>query len=128
MLNNTISHYYDSGTQCHSLGLVMCYIDNSGSKSLMQLSNLNSHLYTEFCIQVGQRLVHKKYLWITYNCSPHSNTLPLTTGQSLGLTIKKRGKIKHLGCFFYHFINLVFRNLSQLQTKCHIIIDSHMRI
>ena len=27
LLNNTVLHNNDSGTQCHSLCLVMCYVD-----------------------------------------------------------------------------------------------------
>ena len=35
LLDNTILHNYDSGTQCHSFCLVMCYIDDSSFQSLM---------------------------------------------------------------------------------------------
>ena len=89
LLDNAVLHNYDSGTQCHSLGLVMCYIDDGGAQSLMQLSDLDTHLYTQLSIQVGQRLVHQEYLRITNDSTSHSNTLSLTTGQSLRLTIKQ---------------------------------------
>ena len=52
LLNNTIFHNYDSGTQCHSFCLVMCYVDDSSTQSLMQFGDLCSHLYTQFSIQV----------------------------------------------------------------------------
>ena len=41
----------------------------------MQLGDLDSHLYTKLCIQVGQRLVHQEYLWLTHDCTTHSNTM-----------------------------------------------------
>ena len=62
----------------------------------MQLGDLDSHLYTKLCIQVGQRLVHQEYLWLTHDCTTHSNTLSLTTGKSLRLTIKQMLDIKIL--------------------------------
>ena len=89
LLDNTILQNYDSGTQCHSLCLVMCYIDDGGAQSLMQLGNLNTHLYTQLSIQVGQRLVHQEYLRITNDCTTHSNTLSLSTGKSLWLTVQQ---------------------------------------
>ena len=52
LLHNTIFHNNDSGTKCHSLGLVMCYVDDGSAQSLMQFGNLGTHLYTKFCIQV----------------------------------------------------------------------------
>ena len=106
----------------------MCYIDDSGAQSLMQLGDLNTHLYTKLRIQVGQRLIHQEYLRVTNDCTAHSHTLSLTTGKSLRLTIKESCQIKDLCCFFYHLVDLILRNLSQLKTECHVIIYRHMRI
>ena len=94
----------------------------------MKLRNLDTHLYTQLCIQVGERLIHQEYLGITHDSTAHGNTLSLTTGQSLRLTLKERSQVKNLGCFFYHLINLILRNLPQLQTECHIVVYRHMRI
>ena len=52
LLNNTIFHNYDSGTKGHSLCLVMCNVNDGCAQSLMQFGDLNTHLYTKFCIQV----------------------------------------------------------------------------
>ena len=52
LLNNSVFHNNDSGTKCHSLGLVMCYVDDGSAQSLMQFRNLGTHLYTKLCIQV----------------------------------------------------------------------------
>ena len=38
------------------------------------------------------------------------------------------GQIQDSCCFLNQFINLILRSLSQLQTKCHVIVYSHMRI
>ena len=100
----------------------MCNVDDGGAQSLMQLGNLHTHLHTQLCIQVGQRLIHQEYLRITHDSTTHGNTLSLTTGQSLRFTLKERSQVKNLGCFFYHLINLILRHFPQLQTKCHIVI------
>ncbi len=128
LLDNAVFHNYDSGTKGHSLCLVMCNVDDGGSQSLMQLCNLDTHLYTQLCIQVGKRLIHKEYFGVTHNSTTHGNTLSLTTGQSLRLTLKKRSQVKNLCCFLHHLVNLILRNLSQFQTKCHVVIHGHMGI
>ena len=106
----------------------MCYVDDGSAQSLMDLGDLNTHLYTKFCIQVGERLIHKEYLRITNDGTTHGNTLPLTTGKSFRFTVKKFLKVKDSCSFTNLFVDLLLRNLAELQTKCHIIINSHMRI
>ncbi len=89
LLNNTVVHNDDSGTKSHSLCLVMGYVDDGCAQSLMKLGDLDTHLYTKLCVQVGKRFVHKEYLRITNDRTSHGNTLSLTTGKSLRLTIQK---------------------------------------
>ncbi len=94
----------------------------------MQLGDLGSHLYTELGIQVGQRLIHQEDAGITDDCTAHGNTLSLSTGKSLRLTVKQVLQIQDLGCLANLFVDLILRNLAELQTKCHVIINRHMRI
>ncbi|GFI37311.1 hypothetical protein IMSAGC015_01498 [Lachnospiraceae bacterium] len=72
-------HNYDSCSKRHSLCLVMCYIDNGCTQSLMKLGDLNTHLAAELCVQVGKRLIHKEYLRASYDRTSHSNTLSLSS-------------------------------------------------
>ena len=87
----------------------MCYIDDSSTQSLMDLGDFDTHLYTKFCIQVGERL-------------------SLSTGKSLRFTIKKFVKVKDSCCFTNCFVDLVLRNFTKFQSECHVIIYCHMRI
>ena len=80
LLNNTCVHNYDSGSQCHSFCLVMCYVDDCCTKSLMKFGNLDTHLSTKFSIQVGKWFIHKKCFWLSYNCRANRNTLLLPAG------------------------------------------------
>ena len=43
----------------------MCYVDNRSTQIFMKLGNLDTHLNSQLCIQVGERLVHKEYLRVT---------------------------------------------------------------
>ena len=96
LLNDTVLHNDDSGSQSHSLGLVMCDVDDGGAQSLVKLGNLGSHLNTELGIQVGQRLVHQEYLGASDDCTAHGDTLSLAAGKSLRLTVKEMGQVEDL--------------------------------
>ena len=128
LLYNAVLHNDDSGTKGHSLGLVMGNVDDRSAQSLMQLGDLGSHLNTELRIQVGQRLIHQEDLRVTDDGTAHGNTLSLTAGQSLRLTVKELLQVKDLGSFADHLVDLILRGLSQLQGECHVIINGHMRI
>ena len=103
-------------------------INNRRLQSLMQFGNLNSHLHTQFRIQIRKRFIHQEYFRFTNNRTPHSHTLSLTTGQKLRFSVEKMFNIKNSCSFSDSSVNLIFRHLAQLQAKCHIIINRHMRI
>src|SRR5699024_3024884 len=71
LLNNAVFHNNDPCTKGHSLCLVMCYVGNGSSQSLMDLGDLDTHLYTKFRIQVGKRLVPNEYLGIAHRSTYH---------------------------------------------------------
>ena len=106
----------------------MCNVDDGGAQSLVQLCDLGSHLNTELSIQVGKRLVHKEYLRRTDDSTAHSDTLSLTAGQSLRLTVKEVGQVKDLGCITNGLVDLILRNLTKLKAECHVVINCHVRI
>ena len=75
----------------------------------MKLGQLGTHLRTELCVQVGQRLVKEEDLGVTDNCTAQSNTLTLTAGQSGGLTVKQMRDVEDLGSLFYAALDLILR-------------------
>ncbi len=82
-----VLHNYDSGTHGHSFCLVVCNVNECCLKSVVELCDLNTHLYTELSVQVGERLVHEEDLRVTYDSTAESNSLTLTTGESLRLSV-----------------------------------------
>ena len=100
LLNEAVLHNNDSVTHGHSLGLVMSYVDEGGAQLLMELGELGSHLCTELSVQVGQRLVKQEYLRLTDDSTAQRNTLSLTTGQSLRLSVEQVGDVEDPGSLF----------------------------
>ena len=44
LLHHAVFHHHDSRSQCHGLGLIMGYVNDGGTQSLMKLGNLHPHL------------------------------------------------------------------------------------
>ena len=84
LLDDTILHNYDSCTKSHS-------------QLLVQLDDLGAHAGTQLGIQVGQGLVQQEDCRVTNHCTAQSNTLTLTTGQSLGLAVQQVLDLQDLG-------------------------------
>ena len=82
-------------------------IDKGGVDLLAQLDDLSTHLVTQLSIQVGQRFVHQQDLGLTDDSTADSDTLTLTTGQSLGLTAQVLGDVQDLSSFL-NMIALLF--------------------
>ena len=89
LLNETVLHNNDTRTHCHSFGLVMRYVYECCAKSLVELGNLRSHRSTELSVEVGKRFVEKEYLRLTNDSTTERNTLSLTAGKSLRLSVEK---------------------------------------
>ena len=70
-------------------GLVVGNVDEGGSQLLVQLDDLGTHAGTQLSIQVGQRLIEQEDGRVTNHGTAQRNTLTLTTGQSLRLTVEQ---------------------------------------
>ena len=114
LLHDTVFHNDDSCTKSHSFCLVMGYVNDGSAQVLMQFGDLNTHLNSQFCIQIGKRFVHQEYFRITDDGTSHGNTLSLTTGKSVRLTVKKFVKVKNLGSFTNLLVNLILWHLAEL--------------
>ena len=70
-------------------------VDEGGLQTLMQLGDLGTHRNTQLSVQVGQRLVEQEDLGLTDDGAAQSNTLTLTTGQRLGLTVQQVSNVQN---------------------------------
>ena len=128
LLDETVLHNYDTGSHCHSLYLVVSYVDECCTESLVDLCKLSSHGCTELCVQVGERLVEKEYLRITNDSTTQRNTLLLTTGKSLRLSLEEVRNVEDTSSLFYAALDLLLGSLAELKTECHVIKYGHVRI
>jgi hypothetical protein len=94
----------------------------------VELGDLNTHLNTEFRVEVGQRLVHEEYLRVTYDSTAESNTLTLTTGESLRLSVEEVLDLEDLSSFLNTALDLITSYLTELKTESHVIEYCHVRI
>ena len=103
-------------------------IDEGGSQLLVQLDDLGTHAGTQLSIQVGQRLIEQEDGRVTNHGTAQRNTLTLTTGQSLRLTVEQVLDLQNLGSLADALVDLVLGHLAQLQTESHVLVNGHVRV
>ena len=103
-------------------------VDEGGGQLLVQLDDLGAHAGTQLCIQVGQGLVQQEDCRVTNHCTAQSNTLTLTTGQSLGLAVQQVLDLQDLGSLVNAAVDLVLRGLAQLQTESDVLVNGHVGV
>ena len=128
LLDDAVLHDDDAVAHGHSLGLVVSDVDEGGVKAAVQAGDLAAHGGTELCVQVGQRLVKEEDRRITDHGAAQSDTLTLTAGQSLGLTLKQMLQVKDLGGFVDALVNLVLGDIAQGQTESDVLVNGHMGV
>ncbi len=128
LLDDAVLHNDDAVAHGHSLGLVVGNVDEGGSQLLVQLDDLGTHAGTQLSIQVGQRLVQQEDGRVTNHCAAQSNTLALTTGQSLRLTVKQVLDLQDLSSLTNALVDLVLGHLAQLQAERHVLVNGHVRV
>jgi len=103
-------------------------VDEGGSQLLVQLDDLGTHAGTQLSIQVGQRLVEQEDGRVTDHSAAQGNTLALTTGQSLRLTVEQVLDLQDLSGLTDALVDLVLGHLAQLQTESHVLVHGHVRV
>ena len=94
----------------------------------MKLGDLRPHRRTEFCVQVGKRLIQQEYGRITDHGASKSHPLPLSAGQFFWLTVQQVFQVKDLRRLMYTTVDLRLVFLTKIQPKRDILIYIHMRI
>ncbi len=103
-------------------------VDEGGSQLLVQLDDLGAHRGTQLGVQVGKGLVEQEHGRVTHHGAAQGNTLTLTTGQSLRLTVEQVLDLQNLGSLADALVDLVLGHLAQLQAEGHVLVNSHMGV
>ena len=61
----------------HGFGLIVRYVNRGDFLACDVVSGADPHLDPEFCIEVGEGLIHEKHFEFPDDCSSHCNTLSL---------------------------------------------------
>ena len=128
LLQDTELDNGDAVTHGQSFGLIVGHVQGGDTQLALQSSDLGTGLHAELGIKVGQRLIHEEDLRLTDDCTTHSHTLTLTTGQSLRLTIKVLGQVEDLSGLLDALANLFLRGAGDLQSEAHVVGHGHVRI
>ena len=107
LLDDAVLHNHDTVAHGHSLGLVVGNVDEGGSQLLVGRHPDQEGAGTQLSIQVGQGLVQQEDGRVTDHCTAQSNTLTLTTGQSLGLAVQQVLDLQDLGSLVNAAVDLV---------------------
>ena len=128
LLDDAILHDHDTVAEGHGLGLVVGNVDEGALDLVAQLDELSTHLITELGVQVGQRLVHQEDLGVTHDGAADGDTLALTAGERLRLTVEVLGDTQDLGGGANLAVDLVFGDLLELERKCHVLVHRHVGV
>ena len=128
LLDDTVLHDADTVAHGHCLGLVVGDVNKGGVQLAVQLADLGTHGGTQLGVQVGQRLVKQEYRRVTHHRTAQCNTLTLAARQSLGLAIEQVLQIQNACSLVHLLVDLFLGHLAQLQTKCDVLINGHVRI
>ena len=81
--------------------LCVGHVDRRDAKPLLQISNLESHLFPEFRVQVGQRLVEKQNLRLDDERASQRDALLLPTRQLIRRAVLQPRQLRQL----HHFVS-----------------------
>ena len=128
LLDDTILHDHNPVTQRHGFRLIVGNINEGGVDALAEHQDLSAHLVAQLGIQIGQRFIHQEHLRLSYNGTPDSHTLPLTTGKRLGLAIQQFQNIQTACGFLHLLVNDSLGIFPQTQAIGDVFINRHVGI
>ena len=88
LLDVAVLHNYDTVGHCHSLCLVVGYVDGCSLCFAVDLGDFRTHGNTLFCVQVTKWFVHQEHAYLADDCATNGNTLALTTGKCTWFAIQ----------------------------------------
>ena len=128
LLDHTVLHDNNAVRHCHSLHLIMCYIDRSSADLSVKLADLCSHADTKFCVKIGQRLIHQEYFRILNDRTSQRYPLALSAGEVFRLSVTVLLQSQDIDRPVHLLLDLVCRHLHILQAVSYILLYRHMRV
>ena len=92
----------------------------------MQLADLCAHLHAQLGIKVRERFIKQEHIRFFDNRAANRHALGLTAGKLARQTVEQLFQLEDFGRFVNLGINLIFRQLAQLETKSQILTHRHV--
>ena len=101
-------------------------VDHRRLQSVVKAADLGSHLDTELRVKVG--IVEEEDLRLADDCTSDRDTLALSTGEGLRLSLEQLLDVEDLCGLSDALVDLGLVELPDLQSERHVVIDGHVRI
>ena len=128
LLQDPLADHGDPVAHRHRLDLVVRDVQRRDLELVLDAGDLRPHLDAELRVEVRQRLVHQERLRLADDRPPHGHALPLATRQRLGLALEELVQTEDVRGLADAPIDLGLRQLAQLQTERHVVVDRHVRV
>ena len=120
--------HHDALGQCHRFHLIVGDVDRGCTDALVQLLDFSTHLRTQECVQIRQRLIEQEQFRLAYDRAPHRDALPLSARKRAGLPVKQVVDLQNHSGFPHAPFNIGYRKFAQLQAKGEIVEDIFVRV
>src|SRR5437588_4127320 len=128
LLDLSAVHDHKNIGQRHRLELVMGDVDRGRTEAALQLADFDPHRDPQLGVEVRQRLVEQKHLWLSYDRAAHRHALALAAGQLPRLAVEHRLEFENARGFLYAGVDLRFLHAAVAQAVGHVVVDRHVRI
>ena len=128
LLDCSLIEYDDLIPHRHGFNLVVCDVDHSSIKPIVEATDFHPHLHAKFRIEVAQRFIEQEDLRVSDNCPTDRNTLTFTTGEMLRFTVQEVRNTQNLGGFRDTLVDLCFGIFAKFQPERHVLVHRHVRV
>src|SRR5262249_34254408 len=105
----------------HRLYLVMSDINRCVAGFVMQVQQLHTHSYAQFCVEIGKRFVKQEKFWLFHDASADRHSLALASRKLLRLALQELIQMQEFRRTIDPCPKLRLRHTGQLQAKSNVV-------
>ena len=127
LLDLPFAHHDDRIAQGECFFLIVSNIDKGDSERLMHFLQLHLHILAHLEVKSRQRFVQQEHFRFVHDSSGNRDTLLLSAGKGIHITVLIIGHSYHLEGLLHLFLDHDSRKFFQLQAESDVIEDIQMR-
>ena len=128
LLEMAVPHDRDAVAERHRLDLVVGHVQGRHADAALQRVDLGAHLHAQLRVQVRERLVHQEGLRLAHDRASHRHPLALAARERARLALEVLLDLQGLRRVPHPLLDLVLRQLAQLQPEGQVLLDGHVRV